>query len=133
MSEWEGKVLSKELGQILKRYRTLLYERDGPNCHECGERMILPPEYKLLKGRVGSHRAHQRALIYLRFTVGHQLPVELGGTDTLDNLAGEHFWCNKKKGLKPKLPEEKIGWIRNYARIYVEELLGYLSELERVT
>lgn len=117
----------KEKGKIPKGNWRTIYSRDGSNCRECGERLLLPPEYKTLK-RTVKDREYTRALEYLRFSFGHIIPVALGGEDSLDNIVGEHFWCNKEKKTKNKLDSLQISWIRDYAARYAPRLLEYLPE-----
>lgn len=121
-------IISKEKGKIPKKYWREIYKRDGANCGECGERMILPLEYRVLKSKVNGIAEHQRALQYLRFSFGHKKPVAFGGEDTIENIRGEHFLCNKEKKTNEKLPANKILRIRSYACRYVPELISYLEE-----
>lgn len=119
----------KEKGKISKSNWRIIYSRGDVNCNECGERLLLPPEYRTLKKIIGSRNNElMRALEYLRFSFGHVKPVALGGQDSLDNIVGEHFWCNKEKKTKTKLDSLQISWIRDYAARYVPRLLEYLPE-----
>lgn len=121
--------LGYEKGKIHRRYWELVYNQHGPNCNECGERMILPPEYRVLNKRRSSFRERglERALDYLRFSFGHVKAVALGGEDKLENLVGEHFWCNKEKKIGLMLSREQVDWIKPYASANIPVLLGYLG------
>lgn len=123
-----NKIISKKPGKIPKKYWEIIYDRDGPNCNECGGRTILLPEYQNLVNGSNRHPPDiQNALRNLRFSFGHVIPVSRGGNDTLDNLVGEHFWCNNEKGNKLHLPVEKISYMRKYANAYVPHLLNLLD------
>lgn len=121
--------ISKRPGQIPKRYWKIIFEKDGPNCSECGERIILPDEYENLSKRIKDMpKGYQKPLQFLKFSFGHVKPSALGGEDTLDNIVGEHFWCNEKKKINLKLKKEQLFWIKNYAHKYIPELLKYLDK-----
>ena len=63
---------------------------------------------------------------YVRFTVEHVLPLALGGTDDLDNLALACFHCNRRKwdkfkGIDPQTSLEvllfnprRMNWNRHF-------------------
>lgn len=67
-----------------RRDRTLAraVRRRGDDCHLCGE----PIDYDLPPG-------HPQA-----FEADHIIPVAVGGTSTLDNIAASHRVCNQRKG-----------------------------------
>ncbi|MEM7797348.1 MAG: HNH endonuclease [Cyanobacteria bacterium P01_C01_bin.118] len=46
---------------------------------------------------------------YVRFTVDHIVPLNLGGTDDLDNLALACFHCNRRKWNHVKGPDPESG------------------------
>lgn len=124
-----NKLISRRSGQIPKRYWKIIFERDGLNCSVCGERMILLDEYKYLNKRIKDMPEwYQKPLQFLKFSFGHVKPAALGGEDTLENIVGEHFWCNEKKKTNLKLKKEQISWIRDYAHTYIPKLLKYLDK-----
>lgn len=50
---------------------------------------------------------------YVRFTVDHVIPLDLGGTDDLENLALACFHCNRRKwnhvkGIDPESGQEVL-------------------------
>ena len=65
---------------IRNRHRTTI-ARDQPPCHICHQ----PIDYTL---------PH---LDPMSFTVDHLIPLNKGGTDTLDNKAAAHRACNRTK------------------------------------
>ena len=91
--------------------------------------MILLNEYKYLNKRIKNiPKEYQKPLQLLKFSFGHVKPSALSGEDTLENIVGEHFWCNEKKKTNLKLKKEHISWIINYAHKYIPELLKYLDK-----
>jgi len=116
-------------GKIRKGVWRDIYARDGNTCYECGKRMLMPDEIKPLINRIGYGNGElSRAVEYLRFTFGHIRSKASGGDGSLENIAGEHRWCNKEKKHFSKLGEEKREWMQGYADKYVPVLLGYLEK-----
>ncbi len=124
-----NKLISKGSGKIPRKYWRIVLERDGPNCSECGKRMILPNEFMYLNKRIKDMpKGYQKPLQFLKFSFGHVKHSALGGEDALENIVGEHFWCNEKKKTNLKLKKEQLFWIKNYAHKYIPELLKYLDK-----
>ena len=46
---------------------------------------------------------------YVRFTIDHVIPLTLGGSDTLDNLALACFHCNRRKSDKLNVLDPQTG------------------------
>jgi HNH endonuclease len=46
---------------------------------------------------------------YVRFTVDHVIPISLGGSDYLDNLALACFHCNRQKTNRSMVVEPNFG------------------------
>lgn len=111
-----NKLISTKPGKIPRAYSKIILERDGLNCSACGERMILPEEYNYLNKRIKDMPEwYQKPLQLLKFSFGHVKPVLIGGRNILENIVGEHFWCNEKKKTNLKLKKEQILWIKDYA------------------
>ena len=70
-----------------ERHRRII-SRGKPPCHICGE----PIDYSA------------KWLDPLSFQIDHVIPLHKGGTDTLDNCAPSHRYCNRQRG--DRLP----GW-----------------------
>lgn len=67
---------------IKRRDRLALYDRDGYNCHICGE---------------STSREYESSDPWSP-TLDHLVPRALGGGDEPDNLATAHLWCNSVRG-----------------------------------
>lgn len=67
--------------------RNEIMERDGWVCHLCG----------------GNIDRSLRALCGEYGTVDHIIPVSLGGSHTMDNVAAAHLSCNSRKGARIEL------------------------------
>lgn len=76
MNTWNGRKISK--------LRTLVLEVYGSRCHKCKGWINLDLRYP-----------HPRS-----FSIGHQLPRSLGGSDDITNLRPEHLQCNLKAGAR---------------------------------
>lgn len=62
--------------------------RDDPPCHICGN-------------EINYQAGH---LDPLSFTIDHIIPLNRGGTDTIDNVAAAHRRCNRDKSDRVPTP-----------------------------
>jgi 5-methylcytosine-specific restriction endonuclease McrA len=79
-------------GQVLRRVRAYLADRDGRRCGRCGESIDMALS--------GMHP--------MGATVGHVIPVARGGTDHPGNLRLEHRRCNLAAGDRLDPPRAAI-------------------------
>ena len=84
-----GPRVKRYTGSKIRRTIELLEARDGNRCCLCRIEIdtSLPGNVKLGP------------------TIEHRIPIELGGTNALDNLALAHLSCNARRGARdPDVP-----------------------------
>jgi hypothetical protein len=74
--------------KISKRVEALVRQRAGGLCEFC-------------------HAAERWQ--YVKFTVDHWMPLSLGGSDALENLALACFRCNRRKGVRLSATDPESG------------------------
>ena len=70
------------VGDRAKKIKPLLVSMYGARCAKCAQPIDLSLHYP----------------DPLNLSIGHQLPLSRGGTDTIDNLRPEHLQCNQQAG-----------------------------------
>ena len=85
---------AKTRGVESERYtEKQVLEKYGLNCHLCGEPIDLNAPRQIQKGEGWQLGLH----------LDHDLPLSLGGPDTLENVKPSHAICNLKKRRKSHL------------------------------
>ncbi|MFZ2560754.1 HNH endonuclease [Corynebacterium variabile] len=111
----------KNIQSVDARTRALVLERDGSRCQLCGVGAGEPyPGNPDLKATM---------------TIGHVVPQESGGTNSLDNLRTECSLCNEPKrseGGQPETAHRMIASVRNLNTKDLKKIYEWISADRRM-